>query len=113
MLKGSAATSDALAWAILHRMSLQPNGTRLTGVAGLRLARSCGPLTAWCIDKRHRLVDLLASARQFAQSRHFDSTFVRGKAYGIVPAAATLGRPRVRPQEGLCVSPAPSPEARR
>ena len=44
MLKRSVAISDASVWEILRRMSLQPNGTRLTGVAGLRLARSCGPL---------------------------------------------------------------------
>src|SRR5689334_17035664 len=69
MLKRSAATSDASVWEILRRMSLHPNGARLTGVAGLRPARLCGPLTTWCIDKRHRLIDLPASTRQLAQSR--------------------------------------------
>ena len=49
--QGSAATSDASSSEILHRMSLQPNGTRLTGVAGLRLVRSCGRLIRCCIDK--------------------------------------------------------------
>src|ERR1700745_4066209 len=54
---------------ILGRMSLQPNGTRLTGVAGLRLARSWGPCTMDGIEKGRGLVAPPAPPRRLAQSR--------------------------------------------
>jgi hypothetical protein len=69
MLKTSAATSDASVWEILRRMSLDPNGARLTGSQDAVWLDCVGLSPRGALTKRHRLIDLPASTRQLAQSR--------------------------------------------